>query len=470
MRATAGVDIMTRRQTRRHPRTTGAPAAALARRVEQVMLAHVPHGAGVCVGLSGGVDSVVLLDLLHAIAPKYGWKLSALHVNHQISEQANAWAAFCRRLCRARGVPLRVHKVVVARGDSLEAAAREARYAAYRRQRAPFVVLAQHQDDQAETVLLQLLRGAGVRGLAAMPVLRQDVVKPGLRFLRPLLEVPRGDIVAWATSRALRWVEDDSNEDAYYLRNFLRHDILPRIAARVPEYRATLARAARHFAEASHLLEALAEQDVAGAIVGGTLAVAALAALPAPRARNVLRHFLSSQGARMPDARRLDEALRQALEARIDARVCVDLGDCTLRRHRARLYVVPVGAMPVRGLAMAWRGERRLVVPGLGALDMRRRRGAGIALDKLTAQAVTLRLRHGGERMQPEAGRPRRPVKDLLQIAQVPPWPRAQLPFLWSGDRLVWVAGVGIDQAFRAAANAAGVIPFWHAGVTPGEP
>lgn len=449
---------------------TAAPGAAegLPQHVAQVLASHAAREARLCVGLSGGVDSVVLLDVLVALAPQYQWRISALHVNHQLSPHAGEWARFCRRLCRERGVPLRVVKVSVVRGDSIEAAARDARYAAYRAQPAPHVVLAQHQDDQAETLLLQLLRGAGVKGLAAMPPARADVLRPGLQVLRPMLGVTRRDIEAYAAHRDLRWIEDESNADTYYLRNFLRQEILPRVESRVPAYRATLARAAGQMSEAAQLLDALALQDGTGALTESTLAVAALAPLSEARARNLLRYFLASQGVRMPDARRLDEVLRQALGARADARVSVRLGTHVLHRHRGMLHVVPQ-PLPPTVFARPWHEERSVAVPELGGvLEMRRRRGAGIDLEKLLAKPVMLRTRRGGERLQPDAARPRRPVKDLFQMQGVPPWQRDALPFLWSGERLVWVPGVGVDCAFRAHSGAAGVIPHWVNHVASG--
>ena len=435
---------------------------ALRSGVERTLAAHVTRGARLCVGLSGGVDSVVLLDILHTLAPCHGWRLSAIHVNHQLSPHANEWVRFCKRLCRERGVPLRVVKVNVAHGDSIEAAARAARYAAYRAQAAENVVLAQHQDDQAETVLLQLLRGAGVKGLAAMPLVRDDAVRLGLRLLRPLLGFTRAEIEQYAAARALSWVEDESNDDPYYLRNFLRIEIMPRLEARAPDYRKTLSRAAGHMAEAAQLLDTLAEADGAGALMGGTLAVASLQKLPAARARNLLRYFLALHHVSMPDARRLDEALRQVITAKIDARVCIGLGEHELRRFSGALYVAPVQCSIAKYFSRRWCEERRLAIPELQAeLEMRRKRGAGIDLEKLLAKPVTLCLRRGGEKLQPDAVRPRRQVKDLFQEQGVPPWRRERLPYLWSGERLVWVAGLGIDCAFHAAAGRAGVIPRW---------
>ena len=430
--------------------------------VERALGTHLSRGAHLCVGLSGGVDSVALLDVLHILAPRHGWRLSAIHVNHQLSAHAAEWARFCRQLCRACGVPLRVVKVNVPRGNSIEAAARAARYAAYRAQPAENVLLAQHQDDQAETVLLQLLRGAGVKGLAAMPPMRMDVARPDLRLLRPLLGFTRNEIEQYAAARDLSWVEDESNRDAYYLRNFLRREIMPRIESRAPEYRSTLSRAAGHMAGAAQLLDALAQIDGAGALIDGTLMVAPLQKMPAERARNLLRYFLALHHVSMPDARRLDEALRQVTTAKSDARVCIALGGHTLRRFAGALHVVVMQSPIKKDFVQRWRDERRLVIPKLHAtLEMRARRGAGIDLLKLLTKPVTLRVRRGGEKLQPDAARPRRHVKDLFQELNVPPWRRERLPYLWSGERLVWVAGLGIDCAFQARAGAAGVVPRW---------
>ena len=442
--------------------------------VAHTLDAHITRGARLCVGLSGGVDSVVLLDVLHALAPSHGWQLSAIHVNHQLSPYAAEWARFCRQRCRALGVPLRVVKVTVARGDSIEAAARAARYAAYRAQPAENVVLAQHQDDQAETVLLQLLRGAGVKGLAAMPVVRDDHARRGLRLLRPLLEFKRDDIAQYAAARDLSWVEDESNFDAYYLRNYLRIEIMPRLEARVPDYRNALARAAGHMAEASQLLDFIAEKDSEDQCVNGTLAVErvrTLHRLSAARARNLLRHFLATHHVRLPDARRLDEALRQVTTAKSDARVCIALGTHTLRRFGGALHLVPAQIAPpapAKTWTRQWCEERQLAVPELAAtLLMRRRRAtrqsAAIDLAKLLAKPVTLRLRQGGEKLQPDAARPRRYVKTLFQERSVPPWQRERVPYLWSGEHLVWVAGLGIDCAFQARAGVACVTPQWVA-------
>ena len=231
------------------------------------------RGDRLVAGLSGGIDSVVMLDLLRRAAAKMRFELAALHVNHQINPAAAKWARFCGAYCRQLGIGLTVVKVNVPREASLEAAARNARYAAFARLPADFVALAHNLDDQAETVLLQLLRGAGVKGVSAMPALGLRIEDWGLRkisspltvetlhprshpsILRPLLDITRAEIEAYARARKLRWVEDDSNADTGFDRNFMRHRLLPVIAERYPAYRKTLARASRNFAEAAVLLD-----------------------------------------------------------------------------------------------------------------------------------------------------------------------------------------------------------------------
>jgi tRNA(Ile)-lysidine synthase len=424
----------------------------LAARVLAALRGTVRRGDRLLLGLSGGADSVALLDVLARCRGRLGVELGALHVNHQLSPNAGRWAAFCRRLCRERGVPLRVTKVEVARGNSLEGAARRARYAALLAAPADFVVLAHNEDDQAETLLLNLLRGAGVRGLAAMPAARG-------RLLRPLLAVPRADIEDYARRRGLRWIEDESNTDTRFLRNFLRRELLPRLAVRAPAYRGAFARAARHAAEAAALLEELALLDGAGA---QALPLAALRRLPRLRAKNALLAFLARAGVEVPAAERVEEALRQALAARGDARVRIAMGAAELRLHAGALHLVkPLPPAPAP-LERRWRGERRIALPQLGGvLDMKPARGAGLSRARLSAGPVLIRARRGGERLRPDARRPRRSLKNLLQESRLPPWQRERLPLIYCGDKLACVPGIGVDCEFQARAGEPALAPRW---------
>jgi tRNA(Ile)-lysidine synthase len=427
----------------------------------------VKRGERLVVGLSGGVDSVVLLDVLVRLRARLQVTVTALHVDHQLSPHHKEWARFCRALCKALEVPCRVVPVTLQAGNSLERAARDARYGAFRATRAQHVVLAHNKDDQAETVLLQLLRGAGVKGLAAMPLVRLDAIDSTSRsrtILRPLLDVARSDIVAYATHRKLDWIEDESNVDQRYLRNWVRHDVLPRFAARAPAYRDAFSRAARHAGEAAGLLDALARIDAAHVLEGDALRVEKLRAFDAPRARNLLRFLISERGWRMPDADRLEEALRQALSARRDAQLRVELGDCELRRHGTLIYVLPARATSTTALPLTWRGEREVPVPCAGGvLSMMPAHGDGISAARLAEGEVTIRGRAGGERLQVREGARRRTVKNLLQEARMPPWQRERVPFIYCGDALACIPGVAVDWRFVAIGGEPSIRASWKA-------
>jgi tRNA(Ile)-lysidine synthase len=261
----------------------------------------------------------------------------------------------------------------------------------------------------------------------------------------------------------LTWIEDESNADIHFQRNFLRHQILPEIAVRFPAYRATVARAARHFAEAAALMDEMAALDGAGALEKGTLATAALRQLSPARARNLLRYFLAARGVAMPNAGHLYEALRQALAARQDARVAIDLGAFELRQFEGRLHVLPRRVALRPGYSRRWRGERELAVPELGGvLVMTPSSGAGLSLARLREHPVAIRTRGGGERLQPDRGRPRRTLKNLMQEARIPPWEREWLPLVFCGGDLAWAATLGIDCAYQAAPGERSVSPSWR--------
>jgi tRNA(Ile)-lysidine synthase len=386
------------------------------------------RGKHLVAGLSGGVDSVVLLHLLRDLAPRHGYTLSAVHVHHGLSPNADAWARFCRKLCRDMDVPLVVRRVrVEKRGRGLEAAARDARRAVFARLRADAIALAHQLDDQAETVLLNLLRGAGTRGAAAMPVAGR---LGGKLLLRPLLQARRREILAYARAHRLAWIEDESNRDDALTRNFLRLQVGPLLEQRFPRWRESLARAARHFAAAD---------------AGASLA---------------LREFLNARGLRAPSEAKLVDMLKQ-LTSR-GTRTLIRHDGAQLRVYRGKVEVAPA-AEPMPFAAMPWRGEPRLPVPALGGeLRFRRARGRGIAAGLLDGRELRVRLRGGGERLRPDARRPRRSLKNLFQEAGVPPWRRERLPLLFCGDELVWAPGLGVDAAWQAVGAAHGIVPEWR--------
>ena len=434
----------------------------LVERVADTLASIVPHGSSLSLGLSGGVDSVVLLHLLAQLSPRFSWRISALHVHHGISAHADSWAAFCSELCAKYSIPLQVERVDITllRDMGIEAAARQLRHAALARQKVDFIALAHHRDDQAETLLLQLLRGAGVRGASAMPVLKPRKIAPSL--LRPLLDITRSELEAYACEQGLRWVEDDSNEDVSYPRNYLRHRVLPVLAQRFPAYRSTLSRSASHFAEAAELLDELAAQDAESAIQGDRLSVAALHLLSHARGKNLLRYFLAKCGAPIPDSTRLAEMLRQLREAGEGAQIRIAWQDWQLRCYREHAYVLPV-TLPAVDFSIVWQGEPEIILPAShGVLRFESVMGQGLSLHKLQQCMVTVRSRHGSEHIKLEAGRPRQSLRNLLPQQGVPPWQRELLPLLYCGDELVLVPGVADAASYAAQAGEEGVLVSWH--------
>ena len=378
------------------------------------------QGKRIVVGLSGGVDSVVLL---HALALRTD--VAAAHIHHGLSPNADRWAAFCRRLCKRLGVPLTVRRVQVAKRT--EADARKARYAALNKLRFDVLALAHQLDDQAETVLMNLLRGAGPQGARGM---RRVARFDGRLLLRPLLDVPREAIVAYAREHKLAWIEDESNASDAFTRNFLRLRIAPLLAERYPRWREALARAARHFAAV--------EVD----------------------ANKALREFLAAQGLRAPSEAKLVEMLKQLTGK--GARTTIEHDGARLRLYRGAVTVEKrKDEKPFR--TVRWRGEGRLPLPELGGeLRFRRARGEGIDERFVAKGNLAVKLRSGGERLQPDARRPRRTLKNLFQEAGVPPWQRERMPLIFSGEELVWVPGLGTDCAYAAARKRTGWVPEWR--------
>ena len=291
----------------------------------------------ICVAYSGGLDSSVLLHVLADAVQRSGTRLSALHVHHGLSPNADAWADHCVAACRGLGVPLRVERVTVTRKprQSLEEVARRARYTALNSAGTDVVALAHHADDQAETVLLQLLRGAGPQGLAAMPVLKRasDAGDAPL-LLRPLLALTRENLEHHAKTRCISWIEDESNDSHDIKRNFLRHRIMPLLAQGFPAPGITLARAARHQSGAAHLLDELAAIDLAAVSDEMAIDCVRLAALTMLRQANLLRGWLRRHGARQPSEARL--------RALLDA-VAASTNDSHLRWAHENLVVTRLG-------------------------------------------------------------------------------------------------------------------------------
>ena len=417
--------------------------------------------------LSGGLDSIVLLHLLADAKLELGFELQALHVHHGLSANADQWADFCFKHCRELQVPCEVVHVQVAKdsGFGVESAARQLRYQALfnyhsNGYKPDYVVTAHHQDDQAETFLLQLFRGAGTKGLAAMAA--EDNSR---QLLRPLLDIPREDLEQFANANQLRWCEDESNTDVRYERNFVRHEVMPLLESHYPAAKKTIARAATHLAEANELLDNLAMLDMAPLVDAESICLQGLDVLTAARAKNGLRWWLAQHEMAMPAAEQLQEILNQLLTAKADAKIEIQLyaKDLTeqkiLRRYQQRAYLVEKTIPCIYDLL--WQGEAELALPYCGKLIFAPTTGTGLAL-KIGLDKLRITNRKGGERFKPDARKPTRTLKHLLQEANIPPWQRDQLPLIYWQDSLAYVPGIGVAHDLQTTEDEPGLEISWQ--------
>ena len=420
-----------------------------------------PH---LVVALSGGLDSRVLLDLavrLKAQAPQV--TVEVVHVHHGLSDEADNWLAFCERCASENNLAFHGVRVQLERrGKGVEAAAREARYRALANFVTPqtLVLTGQHLDDQAETLLLALKRGAGPLGMAGMPGVQE--FGEGL-LVRPLLSQRRAALAAYAGERRLDWVEDDSNTEQIFDRNFLRHSILPPLESRWPGVSERFARSAELCQDLNSLADEVAVEDLAKATAGsGRLSLTALSALSPSRTNNLLRYWLRRQGLALPSRRQCDEIVHRLIPARDDAAPVVRFGDIQIRRFRGVLYAMPLLA-DIGDQVVAWQGETELALPdGLGCLVLTEAGGEGLRAP-LPDERVTVRFAASGSLKCHPVGRDKsRSLKKLWQEYGVPPWQRGRTPLLFYNESLVWVGGGWTERAFAASANERGLVVNWR--------
>lgn len=446
------------------------------------------------VALSGGVDSIVLLHTLSTLRERFAFTLSAVHVHHGLSPNADSWQSLCEQACQAQQIPLYTEHVSVdlESGLGVEATAREARYVALERWRqqlaADAIVTAHHLQDQAETLLLQLVRGAGVKGLSAMGAWDVD------RFLlRPLLAVPKHTLLQYAAAHQLTWVEDESNADTRYDRNFIRQEVMPGMRARYPQLDMALSRSASHLAEAQTLLDTLAQQDLIQCDLreewlGQSIAISHLHCLGDVRAKNVLRFWFQQRQLRMPNTEQLQDYWQQLSSVKPHRYLHLPLQGQSaksvayLHHYQQRLYcVAKPNALPQTPLV--WQGHQNQIW-GDWQIQFKVSKGRGIALARLgiSPAAITLNKRYGqpivlpegiqllltprtgGESLQPDVKRPRRELKVIFQMLGIPPWQRAFYPLIQvktsepnTSQTLVALAALAVDEAWRPGRNAYGL-------------
>lgn len=420
--------------------------------------------ARIAVALSGGLDSSALLHLAHAYAQQHELTLCAFHIHHGLSPNADAWLAHCERECGALGVSFEARRIQLQdqKKSGTEAAARKARYAALgalcREHHVQLLLTAHHLDDQAETVLLQLLRGSGPAGLSGMDAANTAaglLQNDQLVMARPLLHAARKQLEAYAAQHGIQHIHDESNDDPRYARNALRQQVMPALEQHFPGFQERFARSAQHAQSATRLLAELAEQDLAATLDGDCLDISKLRALSEDRSYNLLRHWFATRGLSMPSTAWLSEMLTQLLEAKYDAQLLVTHPECHVRRYRDRLHLTPKleeleGTREDQfddkpGTQFVWNGESQLAFPAYGGILHFEPAEEGMEAEWLRAQPLLIEFRRGGERLKPAANRSTRPLKYHYQALNIPAWERGRLPVVKNSKELLFAAGVGMD-------------------------
>ncbi len=426
--------------------------------LEQQVRAALPdtHGGHTRIAYSGGLDSTVLLHLLRNDA-----QVTAVHVNHGMQAQADAWQQHCEYWCAQWQVPLQVCAVVPdICGGGPEASARDARYAAMAEIMQPGDVLltAQHARDQAETFLLQALRGAGIHGLAGMPAVAEFAAG---RIARPLLKISRQDLQEYAQQHALQWVEDPSNADLKLARAFLRQRISPALDQYWPGFEQRLSRAAAWCADATRLTDELAAMDSAlcQGPVEKCLSINKLMILSAPRQDNLIRYWLRQLQLPAPDHRHM-QAVRELLETHQHAaHPVVSWANCELRRYQQWLFAMSALAPPPGDCELSWDGCKPLQLPpDCGRLEVRAAISTG---------SLSVRFRQGGERLQLNGRSHHTRLKQVLQVAKIPDWVRARLPLVFYGDKIIAVADFWQSDQFFSDTDTSRPCLQWQ-GAPPG--
>ncbi|PAJ73287.1 tRNA lysidine(34) synthetase TilS [Pseudoalteromonas sp. NBT06-2] len=418
-----------------------------------------PHSNSLTVALSGGVDSVVLLHLANTFQKNNpDIFISAIHVDHGLSDNAKNWQLFCTQLCDKLEIPLKIAEVSVIKKtrQSLEAVAREQRYLALFKLSDPtsIILLGQHQDDQVETFLLQLKRGSGLAGLSAMASLSSQ---QGRYLLRPLLNTSRAQIECFAKNYAIPHINDESNDDKRFDRNYLRHDIVPQLNERFKGFNACVSRSVELLQQQQTLIDEISQSDLIQAYhfsqsnKANTIPVPFLSSLSFARQANLVRYWLGQHNLLMPSKAILDQILNQAINAKIDAKICIQLGKHTIQRFRNELYVVD----PVETILDVLDCDIETVSLS-NAAKLKKCQGKGIR-DIKPEEILNIRFATLKDRIKPRNKPGSNTVKHWLKSEKVPPWQRDSIPLIYYDDTLVQVVGYFINDDY---AQEQGV--FWQ--------
>ncbi len=439
----------------------------------------IPALSRLAIAYSGGLDSTVLLHATTRHAAARGITLFAFHIHHNLSPNADSWLAHCAEQCAALGVTFDSRRVALLDGDKrgVEEAARIGRYAALGElcadHQIPFLWTGHHLDDQAETVLLQLLRGSGPAGLSGINSWNTAPDLLGhadLLMVRPLLKVSRAALESYAAAAQIAYVEDESNHDPRYARNTLRQQVMAVMARYFPGFQDRFSRSAGHMQSTQRLLVELATQDMLVCADGDCINLERLRQLSAERINNLLRYWFGLHGLRMPSSAWLSEMWQQLLEAKADAQLCVTHPDCNIRRHRNRVFLTPRDAtdrFEIKPLAFRWKGEAEIRFAEFGGVMHFDSAEQGVDAAWLREQSLKIQYRSGGERIKLAFNRPTKSLKYHYQDFDIPAWERERLPLVRNSKQILFAAGIGFDCHCLATSPGPKITLRWQADPVP---
>ncbi len=427
------------------------------------------------VGYSGGLDSHVLLHVIIELIGKK--RITAVHVNHQLSSNSDIWQKHCEDRCLEIGVNIICKTVSIKnRGTGIEDAARNARYSVFEKllKKNDLLILAHHADDQIETMLFRLFRGSGIKGMSGMPISR--LLGNGELF-RPLLPFFRRDLESYASANQINWIEDDSNLDIAFDRNFIRHKLIPTINERWPNSSFKLNRSANIFAESDFLINILAQKDFkivteVSERVGWSISIDKLNGFEIIRQKNILRYWFNLHNLTLPSYAVLDNALNQMIGSKIDAEPIVSWGDLQLRRFNKKLYLLPLnfedpnysvkkkkGRELLEKNSIKWDGSSHLILPDSSSLCVKLKMKGGLRID--VKKNLEIRFRSGGERCKPQGRSGSNTLKKLFQEYSLEPWLRNNIPLIYIDNRLAAVGDLWVCDEFCAEPDELGIQLEW---------
>ena len=415
----------------------------------------------ILLGFSGGLDSCVLLNLLANMQSQLQFKLKAIHIHHGLSSSADDWLNFCKEKCKFLDVEFYDVKVKINEKGSLgiEGEARELRYKEIiKKQKKGIVALGHHQNDQAETLMLQLLRGSGLKGLAGMPEFDEK-----RKFWRPMLNIKKELLEKYASENNIEYIEDESNEDVNFDRNFIRKKVLPLIESRYPASIETISRSATNISEGHQINELLALDDSKNIMSddGSYLLISDLNKLSNLRAINLIRWWLSFNNLLMPSKKNIEEVFRQVKHIKKDTSLNLKISDDqSIRAFGNKLFIVSM-MNKFSSYYFKWAGQEEIELPNKSKLYFVKTKRGGLSLTKFGEKSLYIKNRSGGEKLKPFPDQPSRSLKHLFQKADIPHWERDQVPLIFANEQLVAVPNLGVQFEYQSKVGEVGYQIKW---------